>query len=516
MSTRWLRNIAMAAGLFAWSLAALAAELTMAVATEPTSLDPHFQALGSNHELSMHVYDTLAAMDAKMQISPALATSWRPLNETTWEFELRRGVRFHNGEPFTAKDVVFSIERAPQVPNAPSTYRRRVSKVAEVTAVDDHTVHIQTKTPFPLLPNALAGLPIVSHGIGMQTEPTEFNDGSKAFGTGPYRFVEFERGDHITFEANPHWWKGKPRWDKVTVRWITSGPARTAALLAGDVDVIASVPPTDVDKLEADANFRVAATASNRVIYWSLDVHRDHAEHITAKDGSPITNPLRDVRVRRAFTIAIDRNAIVDEVMEGLAVPANQIVTEGFGGHDLEIEIPDYDPGAAKTLLADAGFGDGFSLTLHATNDRYVNDAKLAQAIAQMLARIGVDVTVETMPVSIYYGKARKHEFTMAQIGWGTVTGESSAILAPALLEGKRNNYGRWVNREFNETLNDALATVDLDKYRDGLQRATRIVAEKIPIIPTHFQVAVWATRRGLDYEARADESTLAESVRLE
>lgn len=504
---------ALAGALLAASSATMAADLTIAVATEPTSLDPLFQALNSNHELSMHVYDTLAKVDAHMQIGPALATSWKSLDTENWEFKLRKGVKFHDGTPFTAKDVVFTIERAPKVPNAPSTYRRRVAHVAEAVAVDDYTVRIKTKTPFPLLPNYLAGLPVVSHNTGMDTEPGAFNDGSKANGTGPYRFVDFKRGDRIIFEANPEWWNGKPRWDKVTVRWITNGPARTAALLSGDVDVIASVPPTDVGKLEADPNFNVFATASSRVLFWSLDVSRETAEHISAKDGSAIPNPLRDMRVRRALSMAIDRNTLAESVMEGLAVPTSQIVSEGFGGHDPDIEVPDHDPEGAKRLLAEAGYPDGFKLTLHSTNDRYVNDAKLAQAIAQMLSRIGVEVTVETMPVSVYYGKARKHEFTMAQIGWATASGESSAILAPALLEGKRNNYGRWVNPEFNENMNGALATVDLDEYEAKLMRAQRIVAKELPIIPTHFQVAVWASRKGIEYEARADEASLAESA---
>ena len=512
MKRYWINCVLTCALSFTASMAT-AAELTMAVATAPTSLDPHFQALGSNHELALHVYDTLASMDAHMQIAPALALSWSATGAKTWEFKLRKGVKFHNGTPFTAADVVFSIKRAPKVPNAPSTYRRRVSHVADATVVDDHTVKITTKNPFPLLPNYLAGLPIISQTTGMDAEPASFNDGSKAYGTGPYKLVSFKRGDRIVFTANDNWWGGKPRWDKVTVRWITSAPARTAALLAGDVDVIASVPPTDVAKLEADANFTVAATASSRLIYWSLDVSREQAEHISAKDGSPIPNPLRDVRARRAISMAIDRNALVDEVMEGLAVPASQIVSAGFGGHDPSIEVPDYDPEGAKKLLAEAGYPNGFKLTLHATNDRYVNDAKLAQALAQMFSRVGLEVTVETMPVSVFYGKARKHEFTMAQIGWSTASGEASAILAPALSEGKRNNYGRWVNAEFNKNMSGALATVDLEIYQQRLLRAQRIVADELPIIPTHFQVAVWASRKGIQYEARADESSLAESA---
>jgi peptide/nickel transport system substrate-binding protein len=167
----------------------------------------------------------------------------------------------------------------------------------------------------------------------------------------------------------------------------------------------------------------------------------------------------------------------------------------------------------AKALMAAAGYGDGFKLTIHATNNRYVNDAKLAQAVAQMLARIGVDVTVETMPVAVYYGKARKHEFTMAQIGWASATGEAPAILQPALAKGVRNNYGRWEHPKFNELLEAALSTVGFNTYDGKLKEATAMAMAELPIIPTHFQVVCWAGRKGLRYVARADEYTLAESV---
>jgi peptide/nickel transport system substrate-binding protein len=516
MNRNGIRAGAVAVLAALWSTGISAADLTIGVATEPTSLDPHFQALNSNHELAMHVYDTLMFQDATMRLAPALATSWKPIDANTWEFKLREGVQFHNGTPFTANDVAFSIERAPKVPNAPATYRRRVAQVKSTKVVDDHTIHIITKAPTPLLPESLAQLPIISAATGMDAEPAQFNDGSKAYGTGPYTFKEFVRGDRITFAANQKWWGGKPKWDNVTFRWITSAPARTAALLSGDVDVIASVSTTDVAKLEDDDNINVSAAASTRLIYWSLDVGSETSPNITAKDGTAIPNPLRDKRVRKALTMAVDRDAIVDNVMEGLAVPTNQIVAEGFGGYHEGIEIPAFDPAAARSLLSEAGYPDGFKLTIHATNDRYVNDAKLAQAIAQMYSQVGIEVVVETMPVAVYYGKARGHEFAMAQIGWATATGESSAILSPALLKGKRNNYGRWENEEFNTVLNGALSTVDLDVYRAKLARATEIVAEEIPMIPTHNQVAVWAARKGFVYEARANEATLAEAVTAE
>lgn len=502
----------MAAALFAGPV--LAEELVIGVATAPTSLDPLYQALGSNHELALHSFNTLLEVSPTMKGSPGLALSWKPTDDPLiWEFKLRKGVKFHNGEPFTAADVVFTYKRVPNVPNAPSTYKRRIAKVAKAVAVDDYTVLIHTKTPYPLLPRAVMTVPIVSHTIGLDAKPTEFNDGSKNYGTGPYKFVKFTPGDRTTYIANPDYWGPKAKWDKVTIREIKSDPARVAALLSGDVDVIASVPTTDFDKLDKDPNINVSCIASGRLIYWTLDVFRKNAEHITAKDGSPIINPLRDLRVRQAFNMAIDRNTIVDKIMRGLAVPANQIVNENFGGFNPDIPMPEADLVKARQLMKEAGYGDGFKLTIHATNNRYINDAKLAQGVAQMLSRIGVEVTVETMPVAVFYGPARKHEYTMAQIGFSTATGESSAILLPALGEGQRNNYGRWENAKFNKLLNKALSTVDFDEYDRLLKEATAVAMADVPMIPSHYQVVCWAARKGLKVIPRSDEYTLAESV---
>ena len=491
-----------------------AADLTIAVATEPRSLHPLAQALNSNHELAKHVFNSLIEPDEKFGPTPGLAESWSPTDDPLiWEFKLRKGVKFHNGTPFTAKDVAFTYELVPNVPNSPSTYKRRTKKVDKVVVVDDHTVHIHTKTPYPLLPRSLSAVPIVSHTVGLETDPSEFNNGKMLYGTGPYKFVEFVAGDHITYTANKDYWGGTPKWDNVTIRWITSGPARVAALLSGDVDMIASVPTTDVANLDENSDINVSCDQTARIMYWSLDVSREYADHITAKDGSKIKNPLRDLRVRQAFNIAIDRDAIVDEVMTGLAVPANQITGEGFGGHNPNIPMPEHDIEKAKALMAEAGYGDGFKLTIHATNDRYINDDKQAQAIGQMLSRIGVDVEVVTQPVSGYYGKLRKHEMTMALIGWAAMTGEASSVLGPALREGVRNNYGRWENSEFNRLIEGALGTVDMEKYDRLLKESVAVAMADVPIIPTHYQVACWASRTGLEFTPRADESTLAEYV---
>jgi peptide/nickel transport system substrate-binding protein len=504
--------VALLAALSASS--ALAQELTIGTATDITSVDPHFSDLAPNQALRQHIFDSLVHVGPNNERMPGLAVEWgRKDDPLVWEFKLRRGVRFHDGTPFTARDAAFSIERAPVVPSAPATVSRRVAEVAAVEVVDDHTLRIRTKTPTPILPNNLAYLAIVSARIGLGAMPGDFNTGRHAIGTGPYRFVEFVSGSRVVLAPNPDHWGEKPAWSRVTVRPIPNAAARTAALLAGDVDVIGDVPPIDVPRLRRDPRFVVSDIVSNRIMFWTLDVFRDQALHITANDGGVIPNPLRDKRVREAIMLAIDRQVIVDRVMEGLAVPANQIVPAGFGGHAPDLVVPRPDIERARRLMAEAGHAAGFQMTIHTTNDRYVNDAKCAQAVAQMLARIGIKATVTGLPVAVYFGGARKNEFTMPQIGWGNLTGDAGQVLRDALKSGFINNYGRWFNPAFDRLIDAAEAELDLARREEFLRQATRLAIEEVAIIPTHWQVNVWAARKGLRYIPRIDEMTFAMQV---
>lgn len=489
--------------------------LTIGVATAPTSIDPHFAQLAPNHELALHVFDTLLQMSPSMQLQPGLAESWRPLADpTVWEFKLRRNVKFHDGAPFTAHDVLFSYRRAPNVPGAPSTYSRALVGVDldKTRVVDDFTLHVATRGPYPLLPRFLSAIPIVSRNIGMAANPREFNDGSKTIGTGPYKFERYVSADRVSFVANPAYWGPKPQWQRVVFRFISSGPTRVAALLSGDVDVIASVPTSDIPNLERNPTASVACGPSTRVMYWAMDVGREQAQHITAKDGKPIPNPLRDLRVRQALSLAIDRAGMVRTVMNGLAIATNQFASEGFGGYNPAITIPEYDVARARRLLAEAGYPNGFKMTIHATNDRYVNDSQQAQAVAQMLARVGIDVTVELQPVANYFNKARAKEFTFAMVGFSMVTGETSSVITPALVGGSVNNYGSWKNDRFDAAFQKAMTTVAPAEHDKLLQEATAIAMADVPIIPTHTQVACWAARAGLKIQPQADEYSLAEA----
>jgi len=303
---------------------------------------------------------------------------------------------------------------------------------------------------------------------------------------------------------------------------IKSDPARVAALLAGDVDMIDVVPTADIPRLKENPNVVLSQGVSNRVIYLHMDQFRDESPFITGTGGK---NPLMDQRVRKAISKAINRPAIVERVMEGVALPAGQLLPEGFFGVSPALKPEKYDPEGAKKLLADAGYSNGFGLTLHGPNDRYINDAKICQAIGQMLARVGIDAKVETMSKSVFFSKAsrggpnKSPAFSFILVGWGSGTGEASSPLKSLLHTYDKekglgaSNRGRYSNTEMDKLVQQALATVDDAKREKLLQQATQIAIEDLGIIPLHYQVNVWATRKGLAYTPRTDEYTLATSV---
>ncbi|MBI3706592.1 MAG: ABC transporter substrate-binding protein [Proteobacteria bacterium] len=493
---------------------AAAANLAIGVAAETTSIDPHFQSLTANHEIRRHIFEGLVAVGPNNDLRPELATSWRlTADPQVWEFRLRPGVRFHDGTKLTARDVAFSLTRAFGIPGGTANFRRFVEDVAEAVAIDDLTLRVRTRTLAPLLPASLALIGVVPEKLGPLLSGSAFNDPAVALGSGPYRLVEAVPGSHVKLRAVPDHWSGPPAWDEVTFKLLSNSGARVAALLAGDVDAIADVPTTHAASLVKDDRVAVVQGPSHRVLLWAMDVFREKTPFITAKDGSPIANPLRDRRVREALSLAIDRQAIVGRVMEGLAIGTNQIIPSGFSGHDADAPLPRPDLARARALMAEAGYGDGFRLTLHATSNRYVNDAKLAQTMAQMLARIGVEAGVNAMPVAIYYGPARKFEFSMNLVGWGHPSGDAMTVMREALRTGSINNYGRWSNAEYDALLDRAERDMDLARRGQLLQQAQRIATADVALLPTHFQVNIWATRRGLRIEPRIDELTLAMSV---
>jgi len=504
------------------SAGAAAQDITIGLAGAVTSMDPHFHALSPNINISKHIFDMLVNQDEQQRLIPGLATEWRTLNDTTWEFRLRRGVKFHDGSDFTAEDVAASIRRVPNVPNSPSSFAIYTRAIVEITIVDPYTIRFRTNAPYPLLPNDLAQVAIINRAAE-NASTGDFNAGRATNGTGPYRFVEFVPGDRIVMQRFDGFYGDRPHWQRVTFKQISNDAARVAALLAGDIQLIENVPPDSIPRVRSNQNLALAQTLSNRLIYLHLDTFRDQSPFVTDRAGAVLpNNPLKDVRVRRAISMAINRQAIVSRLLDGAAVPAGGLLPDGFFGSNPRLTPMPFNQEQARRLLAEAGYPNGFGLTIHGPNDRYIKDEAVLQAIGPMLSRIGIETRVVTMPWATYASQASapNYSFSVMLVGWGAGTGEVSSPLRSLLATTNREtgmgtgNRGRYSNPRMDQLLAQALATVDDGRREQLLQEASEVAINDVGLIPLHYQINVWAMRRGLSYQARADEYTLAQFIR--
>ncbi len=492
-------------------------EVSIGLQAAITSIDPHYHNLSPNNSLLLHIYEPLVFRDPNGKLAPGLAVSWRAVDDLTWEFKLRKGVKFHDGSPFTAEDVVATYKRVPNVPNSPSSMATFVKPIVETKIVDPYTIVFKTAAPHVLLPSDLAAVDIIPKAVAEKATTEEFNSGKAAIGTGPYRFVEYIPNQRVVMKANYGYWGGEEPWDKVTFKILSNPAARVAALLSGDVQMIETVPTADIAKLSSDKNFALADKVSNRVIYVHLYQWNDRAAPgVTAKDGSPLgKNPFMDTRVRKALSIAINRDAIDDRIMEKRAVPAGQLLPDSFFGTSRKLKPPKYDPEGAKKLLAEAGYPNGFALTVYGTNNRYINDDKIAQALAQFYSRIGIDAKVETMPSSVYFTRATKGDFGYMLLGWGTESCEQGSSLRSLLATQDAakgmgvTNRAHYSNPVFDKQLTDALMTMDEKKREGMIQQAAETVMNDTGLIPIHYEVSTWATAKGYKYTPRVDQYTL-------
>ncbi len=486
-----------------------------------TSMDPHYHNLSPNNSMMLHVFEGLIARDENQKLTPALAVSWKAIDDLTWEFKLRKNVRFHDGSLFSADDVVASLKRAPNVANSPSSFATFVKPIVDVKLVDAYTIVFKTATPNVLLPSDLASVMIINKNVEKSTTE-EFNSGRAAIGTGPYKFGEYVPNQRVLFKANYGYWRGEEPWDKITFKMLTNPAARVAAILSGDVQLIETVPTADIAKMATDKKLSLVDKVSNRVIYVHMNQSTEKSPpFVTSKDGKPLDrNPFRDARVRKALSMAVNRDAIVSRVMEGKAVAAAQLLPDFFYGTSKKLKPMKFDPEGAKKLLAEAGFPNGFAMTIHGPNNRYINDAGIAQALAQMYTRIGIDTKVETMPSSVYFTRATKLEFGYMLLGWGTESGEQGSAMRSLLATYDTakgmgvTNRGRYSNPAFDKVLADALVTMDDKKREAMIIQAAEMVMGDVGLIPLHYEVSTWAAAKGLKYRARTDQYTLAMSLK--
>ena len=520
---RVIMAICLAFGVLLAGADAPAADLRIGVASEVTTLDPHFFHLTSNTEIHKGIYSGLVTQDADMKVIPDLASSWRTIDATHWEFKLRPGVTFHDGTPLTADDVVFTYERARNVPNSPGSFLQYLKNVTKTTAVDPLTVVVETNGPDPIVLNELQNVWIVSRKIGEGATSSDYNSRKVAIGTGPYKVVDWVQGDRIVLRRFDNYYGPKPDWETVTYRPIVNDAARTAALLSGDVDLIASVPANDLENVRANPKLTVATMQSNRCFFWAIDGDRDVTPSVTDADGKPMTkNPLKDVRVRRALSKALDRAAMVSRVMQGQGVAASQFMPEGVPGISASLKPEAYDLEGAKKLLAEAGYPNGFSLIVSSSNDRYINDALMTQAVAQMWSRLGLKITVNTLPKAVYFTRANKLEFSVLLGGNSTDTSEPLSQLAYLLgtwdaTKGIGNgNWGRYSNPKVDQLIAAAYGTMDDTKRAALVAQANELaLGQDVAAIPILFQITAWGMRKGIAYGGFPQDATVAALVHM-
>ncbi|MBC9179905.1 ABC transporter substrate-binding protein [Pseudoroseomonas ludipueritiae] len=525
---RWLTRATLGAAATlqapGWLGAALAqgagqagGRLRVGMAAPNTTLDPHFQSNAPNNAVASHIFDALITNDARSLPRPGLAQAWKLLDETHWKFQLRE-TTFSDGTDFTAEDAIVSLQRANDIPSTAS-FRTYTRSIKAMTALSPHSLLIETHGPDPLLLNSLGRLRVIS-ADHKDAPTTEFNNGNATIGTGPLVLQEYVPGSHLHLTRNDAWWGGRLPWSEVVLRLIPDEGARLAALLAGELDIIEAVPFQGAQRVKENPGFHLIRGISSRFVYFAMDQRRDSSPFITDHAGRPLDrNPLKDRRVRQALSMALSREALAARVMEGDAVVASQFLPKGSAGTSDKLEVVPHDPDAARALLAEAGYPDGFGLTIHGPNDRYVNDARIVQAAAQMLTRIGIAARAEVMPWSVYSRRNSGAEFSMSLSAWGVNTGETSNPLKALLATYDKkagmgaSNSGRYSNPDLDGLLQQALRSMDEAARNALLAQACELAFNDHALLPLHHEVSTWAARKGVTCEARADQYTLASGI---
>ncbi|MBB5688767.1 ABC transporter substrate-binding protein [Roseomonas alkaliterrae] len=497
-----MAGAALAALMLAGAPAAAQRTLTMAVQTPPSALDPHYHNTTNNTMMLMQIYERLFELDNKAVPQPRLAESMRAIDDRTWEIRLRQGVRFHDGTPLEAEDIPYTFARIPTVPNSPALYTPAVRTISRIEIVNPSTIRLHTHEPNPLMHFDMAAPFILSRRIhGPNPATSDFTSGRLAIGTGPYRLVSFAQNERLEIRRNETYWGPAEPWERVTVRFIPQAAARTAALLAGEVDLIDYVPVQDVENLRRDPRFALFEVDSVTFVYLFPDSMRDTSPFVADRAGNPLPrNPLADRRVREALSLAINREAIATRLYQGLAAPADQFAAP-IAEHRLPTQGPlPHDLARARALLAEAGYPDGFRLTIHGPNGFFPSDQALLQALAQQFTRAGVETTVQALPPANLFTRATNREFSLFMTYFSSfltinplrqvvATRNPEAGLGPF-------NRQRYSNPAIDEPLREALITMDPERRQVLTHQAARALLEDKGVLPVIFLRNTWAGRR--------------------
>ncbi len=467
------------------------------------TLDPHSQNEGPTTSMGQHIYDSLIQRDPTLKKVPNLAVSWKAIAPDTWEFKLRAGVKFSDGTPFTADDVVFSFQRA----LAPSSdFKTYIASIKEVKAIDPLTVHIVTNGPNPILPDQVTSIMIMSKAWAEKhnvTKPQSYKDKEETFavrnamGTGPFVLKQRDPDVKTVLARNPGYW-GKDQFkdypDEIVYTPIKEPATRVAALLSGQLDFVLDAPLQDVGRIKAAAGLKTLETAQVRSIFFGLDVGSPELKYGSVKGK----NPFADRRVREAMNLAIDANAIRQKVMRGFSAPAGLINSPGVHGFTKELDArAPTDLAKAKKLMADAGYATGFEVALDCPNDRYNNDEAICQAVVGMLAQVGIKVKLESRSKTLHFPKLQKKDSSFYLLGWGVPTLDSHYVLS-FLLQTSGPKTGTWNFTGYSDAKLDALTEamlkeVDAAKRDAMIAEAWKIAKADSPYLPLHHQLIVWS-----------------------
>jgi peptide/nickel transport system substrate-binding protein len=513
------------AAIVALAPAAHAKPFRWSSAGDPQTSDPYSQNESLTNLFAQQVHDTLVMRDKQLNIVPGLARAWSQVNNTTWRFQLRPGVKFHDGSPFNADDVVFSIERAQ---HAHSQIRQYANLVGKPRKIDDMTIELVQQVPNPVLLHHLGTVFIMSKAWAAKHKveaPLDYKNKQDSYaarhanGTGPWILVSREPDVRTVLRRNQDWWgKHEGNVTEITYLPIRSDATRSAALLSGQVDFVLDPPPQDLARLRSNPAYKVVEGMENRVVFFGFDQHRDELVNSNIKGR----NPFKDKRVRQAVYQAIDIEAIRAKTMRGSALPTGGITPAASASNaEAEKRLP-HDPARARQLLAEAGYPSGFEVGMDCPNNRYINDEEICVAVVGMLARIGIQAKLATLPRATYFPKLEKLETSFYMLGWGGAITDAQTTLSPVLRSYDKAsgngsfNYGRYSNAKLDALIDAAASEMNTDKRREIIRQALAEHNDNIHHVPLHRQVIPWAMRSNVHVVHRADNWLMGEWVRID
>jgi peptide/nickel transport system substrate-binding protein len=519
-----------AAGALAGAAPAEAKTLRWSSQGDLVTLDPHAQNEGFTNAFLDHIYETLVTRGKELKVEPCLAVSWQIVNATTTRFKLRPDVKFHDGTPFTADDVVFSIQRALA---DTSNFKPYLAGVKEAKKVDDLTVDMITEGPAPVLVPQLTEVRIMSRAWSTKhnvTKPQDFKAKEETYasrnasGTGQFILKSREADVKTVAVKNSNWWgipagKAEGNVDEIVYQPIKQDSTRLAALLSGEIDFVLDPSPQDIPRLKQDPKIKVVEGMENRTIFLGMDQWRDELQGSNIKGK----NPFKDKRVREAFQKSLDLNAIKTQVMRGLSVPTAVMYAPQVDGYPKELDrVKGPDREGAKKLMAEAGYPNGFEVQLDCPNNRYVNDEKICVAVAGMLSQINVKVKVNAMPRAQYFPKIQNFDTSFYMLGWGVPTFDSQyalqSLVRTVVLKTADGdyNFGKYSNAKVDEAIDKLKTEVDPKKRAALALEASRIHQSEIGHLPLHFQVIPWAMRSNVSVVHRADNKLTVKWVKIQ